>query len=151
RSIWIDAAFVASVVIIWFMLVYQFVLCILGFLYSRKAAHERARLSSTALELPSISLLIPAHNEEIVLDRTLAAMAALDYPKDRLEVIVINDASTDRTGEIASSWAQRHSTFRVLNLQSSERTGGKSAALNRGLRICTYEAVAVYDADNTPE
>jgi cellulose synthase/poly-beta-1,6-N-acetylglucosamine synthase-like glycosyltransferase len=147
----VDAAFVASVVIIWFMLVYQFVLCMLGFVYSRQAARERARLRSSVLELPGVSLLIPAHNEEIVLDRTLTAMAALDYPRDRLEVIVINDASTDRTGHIALKWAESVSSFRVLDLQPSERAGGKSAALNRGLRMCKYEAVAVYDADNTPE
>jgi cellulose synthase/poly-beta-1,6-N-acetylglucosamine synthase-like glycosyltransferase len=142
---------VASVVIIWFMLVYQFVLCVLGFLYSRQTARTRARLRSSTVELPRVSLLIPAHNEAVVLDRTLAAMAALDYPKELLEVIVINDASTDCTGEIASKWAERNAGFRVLDLKSSERAGGKSAALNRGLRMCRYEAVAVYDADNTPE
>jgi cellulose synthase/poly-beta-1,6-N-acetylglucosamine synthase-like glycosyltransferase len=150
-SVWIDAAFVASVVIIWFMLIYQFVLCVLGFLYSRQSARARGRLRSSAVELPRVSLLIPAHNEAVVLDRTLAAMAALDYPSERLEIIVINDASTDRTGEIASAWARRNSSFRVLNLTSAERAGGKSAALNRGLKICRYETVAVYDADNTPE
>jgi cellulose synthase/poly-beta-1,6-N-acetylglucosamine synthase-like glycosyltransferase len=150
-SVLIDAAFVASVVIIWFMLVYQFLLCMLGFLYSRRSARERARLRASAVELPRISLLIPAHNEAVVLDHTLAAMAALDYPRDRLEVIVINDASTDHTGEIASEWARRDSCFRVLDLHPSERAGGKSAALNRGLKVCSYETVAVYDADNTPE
>jgi cellulose synthase/poly-beta-1,6-N-acetylglucosamine synthase-like glycosyltransferase len=150
-SVLIDAAFVASVVIIWFMLIYQFLLCMLGFLYSRRTARERTRLRSSAVELPRISLLIPAHNEAVVLDHTLAAMAALDYPRDRLEVLVINDASTDRTGEIASEWARRDSCFRVLDLHSSERAGGKSAALNRGLKACSYETVAVYDADNTPE
>ena len=133
------------------MLIYQFVLCMLGFVYSRQAASERARLRSSAVELPCVSLLIPAHNEAMVLAHTLAAMAALDYPRDRLEVIVINDASTDRTGEIASEWAERHSYFRLLDLQSSERAGGKSAALNRGLKFCRYETIAVYDADNTPE
>jgi len=150
-SVLIDAAFVASVVIIWFMLIYQFVLCMLGFIYSRKAARERVRLLSSDVELPRVSLLIPAHNEEMVLDRTLAAMSALDYPKDRLEVVVVNDASTDRTGEIASGWARRDSRFRVLDLHSSERAGGKSAALNRGLKACRFETIAVYDADNTPE
>jgi len=150
-SVLIDAAFVASVVIIWFMLIYQFILCMLGFVYSRRTARERARLRSSNVELPRVSLLIPAHNEEMVLDRTLAAMAALDYPRDSFEVIVINDASTDRTGEIASEWAERDSCFRVLDVQSSERAGGKSAALNRGLKVCSYETVAVYDADNTPE
>ena len=86
-----------------------------------------------------------------MLDRTLEAMAELDYPTDRFEVILINDASTDNTGEIAASWAALHPHIRVVNLTAAERTGGKSAALNRGLRLARFENIAVYDADNTPE
>jgi cellulose synthase/poly-beta-1,6-N-acetylglucosamine synthase-like glycosyltransferase len=147
----IDAAFVVSVVLIWFMLVYQFVLSLLGFVYSHLTRRERHGLEADVIDLPSISLLIPAHNEGMVLDRTLEAMAELDYPTDRFEVILINDASTDNTGEIAARWAALHPHIRVLNLTAAERTGGKSAALNRGLRLARFENIAVYDADNTPE
>ena len=104
-----------------------------------------------SIELPNISLLIPAHNEEVVLDRTLVAMSELDYPSDRLEVLVIDDASTDRTGEIADWWAERQPHFRVIHLQGQECAGGKSAALNRGLAVTRFENIAVYDADNTPD
>lgn len=147
----IDAAFVVSVVLIWFMLVYQFALSLLGFFYSHLTRRERRGLEASVIDLPSISLLIPAHNEGMVLDRTLEAMAELDYPTDRFEVILINDASTDNTGEIAASWAALHPHIRVVNLTAAERTGGKSAALNRGLRLARFENIAVYDADNTPE
>jgi cellulose synthase/poly-beta-1,6-N-acetylglucosamine synthase-like glycosyltransferase len=147
----IDAAFVLSVVLIWFMLVYQFVLCVLGFVYSHRARSEQRRLTESSIELPRISLLIPAHNEELVLNRTLAAMSELDYPLDRLEVLVIDDASIDRTGEIAEWWAEHRTHFRVVHLQGDERRGGKSAALNRGLAVARFENIAVYDADNTPE
>jgi cellulose synthase/poly-beta-1,6-N-acetylglucosamine synthase-like glycosyltransferase len=147
----IDAAFVITVVLIWFMLVYQFVLCVLGFIYSDRARSERRKLAEKSIELPRITLLIPAHNEEVVLNRTLAAMSELDYPSDRLEVLVIDDASTDRTGEIAEWWAERLTYFRVVHLPRDERRGGKSAALNRGLAIARFENIAVYDADNTPE
>jgi len=147
----IDAAFVVSVVLIWFMLVYQFVLSLLGFVYSHLTGRERRGLEADVIDLPSISLLIPAHNEGVVLDRTLEAMSELDYPTDRFEVILINDASTDNTGEIAARWAALHPHIRVVNLTAAERTGGKSAALNRGLRLARFENIAVYDADNTPE
>ena len=147
----IDAAFVVSVVLIWFMLVYQFALSLLGFVYSHLTRRERRGLEADGIDLPSISLLIPAHNEGMVLDRTLEAMAELDYPTDRFEVILINDASTDNTGEIAARWAALHPHIRVVNLTAAERTGGKSAALNRGLRLARFENIAVYDADNTPE
>jgi cellulose synthase/poly-beta-1,6-N-acetylglucosamine synthase-like glycosyltransferase len=147
----IDAAFVVSVVLIWFMLVYQFVLSLLGFVYSHLTRRERRGLEADVMDLPSISLLIPAHNEGMVLDRTLEAMAELDYPTDRFEVILINDASTDNTGEIAARWAALHPHIRVVNLTAAERTGGKSAALNRGLKLARFDNIAVYDADNTPE
>ena len=147
----IDAAFVLTVVLIWFMLVYQFVLCVLGFVYSHRVRSERRKLAEKSIELPRISLLIPAHNEEVVLNRTLAAMSELDYPRDRLDVLVIDDASTDRTGEIAEWWAERRTHFRVVHLKGDERRGGKSAALNRGLAVARFENIAVYDADNTPE
>ena len=146
----IDALFVLSVIVIWFMLGYQFVLCVAGWVYSHRAEHERRALAQRALALPRISVLIPAHNEALVLDATLAAMAALEYPAGQLEIIVINDASTDATGAIADRWAQTEPRIRVVHLTVAERAGGKSAALNRGLRRARHEVIAIYDADNTP-
>jgi cellulose synthase/poly-beta-1,6-N-acetylglucosamine synthase-like glycosyltransferase len=151
RNLIIDGLFILSVVVIWFMLAYQFVLCVLGWVYSHRSKRECRDLAGQRLELPRVSLLIPAHNEAVVLDQTLAAMAALEYPKDRLEIIVINDASTDQTGAIADAWAVKDPRIEVLHLSPAERAGGKSAALNRGLRRARFEAIAVYDADNTPE
>jgi len=149
-NILVNALFVLSVIVIWFMLGYQFVLCVAGWVYSHRAERERRMLAQRALPLPRVSLLIPAHNEAIVLDHTLAAMAALEYPAGQLEIIVVNDASTDATGAIADRWAQADDRIHVVHLPAAERAGGKSAALNRGLRLARYEAIAIYDADNTP-
>jgi len=147
----IEALFVLSVILIWFMLVYQFVLFFLGFLYSHRARREKEITGLAGIELPGVSVLIPAHNEEVVLEHTLKAMTALDYPADHYEIIVINDASTDRTGEIAARWAARFPNLRVLDIAAADRAGGKAAALNRGVQCCTHDNIAVYDADNTPE
>jgi len=147
----IEALFVLSVIMIWFMLVYQFVLFLLGFLYSHQARRDQKRLAVSQVDLPSVSILIPAHNEEVVLDNTLKAMTSLDYPADRLEIILINDASTDNTGEIADRWASRFSRLRVLHLTQAEHAGGKAAALNRGTAFSKFDHIAIYDADNTPE
>ena len=146
----LNALFVLSVVVIWFMLGYQFILCVAGWVYSHRAARERRQLAQAPLVLPRVSILIPAHNEGIVLDATLTAMAALEYPAGQLEIIVINDASTDATGAIADRWAQTDDRIHVVHLTAAERAGGKSAALNRGMRHARHEAIAIYDADNTP-
>ena len=91
NPILIEALFVLSVILIWFMLVYQFILFLLGFLYSYHTQREKRILESSNIELPSVSILIPAHNEELVIDNTLKAITSLHYPKDRLEIIIVND------------------------------------------------------------
>jgi cellulose synthase/poly-beta-1,6-N-acetylglucosamine synthase-like glycosyltransferase len=111
---------------------------------------EKSRISVDESELPSISILIPAHNEALVLDHTLTAITSFEYPADRFEILVVNDASTDTTGEIAEKWASRFANLHVVHLTAAERGGGKGAALNRGVAFARYENVAVYDADNTP-
>lgn len=151
NPILVEALFVLSVILIWFMLVYQFVLFFLGFLYSYRTQREKRRLIAGEIELPSVSILIPAHNEEVVIDNTLKAVTSLDYPEDRFEIIVINDASTDRTGEIVEGWVSRFSNLRVVHMSAEEHAGSKAAALNRGTRFARFENIAIYDADNTPE
>ena len=54
---------------------------------------------------PRLSVLVACHNEERVLDRLLAALGALRYPADRLQLILVNDNSADRTGELLDRWA----------------------------------------------
>ena len=76
------------------MLLYHAVLAFCGFLYSRRAEEERQELDATpSEELPRVTVLIPAHNEELVIERTLLAVGNMNYPRDRLEVICCNDNS----------------------------------------------------------
>ncbi len=65
HSLFINYLFVISVILIWFMLGYQLLLFLLGFYYSRKSAQEKVRLARANPALPSISILIPAHNEAL--------------------------------------------------------------------------------------
>ena len=58
--------------------------------------------------LPTVSLLVPAYNEETVIGYLLERVTQLTYPKDRMEVLVIDDGSKDRTGEIADQFAERY-------------------------------------------
>ncbi len=147
----LDYLFVLSVILIWFMVGYQFVLWLLGYIYSRRSARERLEMDADGGPLPGISILLPSHNEELVIERTLEALLALRYPAGQLEIIVINDASGDRTGELAQRIAESAPQVRVLNIPAETGGRGKAAALNRGLEQARHELVAVYDADNIPE
>ena len=147
----IDLLFVFSVLLIWFMLVYQFVLTLAGYLYSRDAARERRRLDEQPPDLPGVSVLIPAHNEEMVIENTIEAIFNSDYPRDQLEVIVIDDASTDGTAAALERLTKRFPALRVLRVPPGEGGQGKAAALNRGLPEARHRLIGVYDADNQPE
>jgi cellulose synthase/poly-beta-1,6-N-acetylglucosamine synthase-like glycosyltransferase len=91
--------------------------------------------------LPSVALIVPAHNEEDVIERKLENVLALDYPADRLEVVVTSDASTDATHDIVSRFEGRG-----VRLIRCER-GGKVAAQDRAVRETAGEIVAFGDAN----
>lgn len=102
-------------------------------------------------EMPTFSILIPAHNEEMVIENTLKAMINLRYPKEKLEIIVVNDYSKDRTGAIIDEYADRYSFIKAVHTKPPHAGKGKSGALNLGLKHSSGSVVAVYDADNRPE
>ncbi|AEK73969.1 putative glycosyl transferase [Thermococcus sp. 4557] len=99
--------------------------------------------------LPSVTILIPARNEAVVIKDTLRAMANLEYPKDKLEVLLLDDGSTDDTVRIAEEVAREYPFIRVVRVEGGGR--GKSYVLNYGLKLARGEVIAVYDADNRPE
>jgi cellulose synthase/poly-beta-1,6-N-acetylglucosamine synthase-like glycosyltransferase len=91
-------------------------------------------------ELPAVSLIIPAHNEEAALPAKLVNLVELDYPADRLEVIFVSDGSSDRTNEILKQ-AQRP----ALRLVELPWRGGKSSALNHGVAAASHEIIVFSD------
>jgi cellulose synthase/poly-beta-1,6-N-acetylglucosamine synthase-like glycosyltransferase len=147
----IDYFFVFSVIIIWFMLGYQFILFLLGYLYGFRAERQRRKLERQSIDLPKISLMIPAHNESLVITHTLEALLKLEYPSDRLEILVINDGSTDDTARQVEAVAARDARVRLFTIPPELAARGKSAALNRGLSQCSHNVIGIFDADNMPE
>jgi cellulose synthase/poly-beta-1,6-N-acetylglucosamine synthase-like glycosyltransferase len=147
----INVAFIVAVILIWFMIAYQLVLTVAGFFHVLASARERKQVDAATLDLPRVAVLIPAHNEGRVMRDTLSAMVALDYPTERLEVIVVDDGSSDETGAIVRSFAERDARVRLVSVAPGEGGRGKSRALNIGLRHTDAPFIAVYDADNSPE
>ena len=91
---------------------------------------------------PFLSVLIPCRNEVRSLGRCLASVVASDYPEDRLEVLVVDGASTDGTRDVIAQWARSHAHIRMV-----ENPGGTTpVALNRGLAVACGEVIARLDA-----
>lgn len=105
-------------------------------------------VSSVGAELPFVSIIVPVKNEERVVGRLLKALGGLSYPLGKKEVIVVNDASIDRTGEVCQLYALEHPEVRVLE---RKRSTTKAGALNFGLRYARGEIIATFDGDSVPE
>src|ERR1041385_1539621 len=125
--------FLLSVILIWFMIAYQLVLTLAGFFHYRQSLREQGAIDARRFDFPRVSVLIPAHNEEKVIARTLDAMLRLEYPSDRLDILVINDGSSDATREIVNRYAERDARVRCYDIPPGEGGKGKSRALNLGL------------------
>lgn len=98
---------------------------------------------------PSVAVLIPAHNEEVVIADTLSAMTRLEY-SGPLNIFLLDDNSTDNTAEIAKCFSATFSNIHYIPVPPGEPKG-KSRVLNYGLQISTSDYFIVYDADNQPE
>ena len=90
---------------------------------------------------PSLSIIIPVHNEEAIIEQKIGNTLSLNYPKERLDVILVSDGSTDRTEELIRNI--RSDRITLLPLPSRR---GKAAALNAGLRLSTADILVFSDA-----
>ncbi len=146
-----DVLFYLSLILIWIMLLYHMFLMQGGFQHYLTYEKVLPEWTKQGKELPTVSILIPAHNEEVVIRQTLKAMVQLSYPKHLLEIIVINDNSSDGTGDIVQSFSEQYDHVHMIETKPPFAGKGKSTALNEGLKASTGEVICVYDADNMPE
>ncbi len=93
-------------------------------------------------QTPSVSIVMPAYNEEKYIVSSIRTLLELDYPKDRLEIIIVDDGSTDNTYKVAKAFEGQG--LRVF----TKENGGKGAALNFGIKKAAGEFVATMDADS---
>ncbi len=147
----LEVIFLLAVILIWFMIAYQFVFSVFGYINFIKSMKEKKLVDTQSFDFPTCTILIPAHNEEVVIGNTIEAMLKLQYPKDKLTIMVINDGSKDRTKEIIESYAAKDARVVLYNVPEGQGGKGKSRALNLGVKQVQSEVIAIYDADNTPD
>lgn len=102
-------------------------------------------------EFPMVTVQLPIFNELYVVDRLLNAVAALDYPSDKLEIQILDD-STDETQDRLKNIATdlRSKGLDVVYLHRIKRSGFKAGALQEGLKVAKGEFIAIFDADFIP-
>ena len=127
--------------------IHQLWLVILCLRYGREAPQPSRPFD----RLPTVTVQLPVFNERYVVDRLLEAVAQLDYPRDRLEIQVLDDSTDDTAALVADRLARfRARGYRVSHLQRTHRHGFKAGALARGLSCAQGEFIALFDADFVP-
>ena len=106
-------------------------------------ARVRGRPVATRAIEPAVTFIVAVHNEEPVIERRLANLLELDYPPEKLEIVVVSDASTDRTEELVDSVAVQEPRVAVLRVAR----GGKVAAQDHAVRETSREILAFSDAN----
>lgn len=130
--------------------VYGFHRGLLLFLYW-KHRHAAPTPLGTFAELPVVTVQLPMYNEMYVAERLLEGVAGIDYPKDKLEIQVLDD-STDETVDIAQAKVEELKArgFNATYTHRTDRTGYKAGALEAGLKTARGDFLLVFDADFVP-
>lgn len=123
----------------------------LVYMYYRNRKNRTIEPASTFAELPRITVQLPIFNEQFVVDRLVDAICKLDYPKEKLDIQVLDD-STDETVEVAAAVVERYAALGhpITYIYRSNREGFKAGALQNGMLSAKGDLIAIFDADFVP-
>src|SRR3989344_1841766 len=137
------AIYTIFVYVVWFVAIYFTIVLLLLILSNRKQLYDSPVLDESK-PLPKVSIVVPAYNEEKKIAESIESLKKVDYPQELLEIIVVNDGSTDRTAEVVSRYRGVPNLIFIDNKDNK----GKAARLNQGISRARGEFVACMDADS---
>jgi cellulose synthase/poly-beta-1,6-N-acetylglucosamine synthase-like glycosyltransferase len=126
---------------------------LLNYLKSKKGDKQSQQfdLANTS-EIPFVTIQLPIYNEKYVIERLLTTIAQIDYPRNLLEIQVLDDSTDDSVIETeALIKAIKESGIDIQHVRRSNRTGYKAGALKEGLVTAKGEFIAIFDADFVPQ
>ena len=128
--------------------VHRYTLCYLYYKHRKNYNPEPPRRFD---QLPIVTIQLPIFNEQFVIDRLIESVCAMEYPREKLEIQVLDD-STDETQEVAAGIVARYAALGhpIAYIHRTNRHGFKAGALDAGLKIAKGEFVAIFDADFAP-
>jgi cellulose synthase/poly-beta-1,6-N-acetylglucosamine synthase-like glycosyltransferase len=123
----------------------------LVYMYYRNRKNRTAEPAKQFAELPCITVQLPIFNEQFVVDRLVDSICKLDYPKDKLEIQMLDD-STDETVAVARAVVERYAALGhpITYIHRTNREGFKAGALQNGMLTSKGEFIAIFDADFVP-
>ncbi|MGD0059922.1 MAG: glycosyltransferase family 2 protein [Verrucomicrobiia bacterium] len=133
-SFWITVLFVSAVAIVWSYAIYPLLLALVP--------ERRYEQTDGPRDWPSVSVLISVYNEEKHIVTRIENLLALDYPRDKLEILIGSDGSTDRTNELVRTFPDAR-----VKLHAFEQRGGKPSVLNRLVPQARSELLVFSDAN----
>jgi cellulose synthase/poly-beta-1,6-N-acetylglucosamine synthase-like glycosyltransferase len=116
------------------------------YLYLRKVSSRSWNLKIDPEYSPPATIIIPTHNEEKTIRLKLENLSKVNYPKEKMQIIIVDDASSDKTVEEATSFASNNNTLNIRILNQSVRSG-KSNSLNIALKQAENDVIVMSDAD----
>ncbi len=124
---------------------------ILVYLYYKHKAEQTTEPAAEFAELPYVTVQLPIFNEKYVVDRLLGAVCKLQYPKDKLDIQLLDD-STDETQQVARDLVDQYAAqgYPASYHHRTNREGFKAGALAEGMNAAKGEFIAIFDADFTP-
>ncbi len=125
--------------ILQFIAIYVIVLFLLKFMEETEPL-----IDPKPTRFPKTTIIVPAYNEEKTLAKTIDSLLNLNYPKDKLEILIVNDGSTDNTLNVAKEYENEKRGVFVIDKEN----GGKGTAMNLGIEKATGELIASLDADS---
>src|SRR5438270_3584829 len=124
---------------------------VLVYMYYKNRKNRVDGPTSRFAELPRVTVQLPIFNEQFVIDRLVDAVCKMDYPREKLDIQVLDD-STDETVEVAHSVVQRYAAmgYPISYHHRGNRYGYKAGALQEGMKTAQGEFIAIFDADFSP-
>lgn len=142
---------IITLVSIWLSLVWSLVTLSSGVHFWLK--HSDFKVDTSPLEsYPMVTIVVPAHNEDVVIAQTTRAILDMNYPHDKVELLLFADNCEDTTyQEMLKVKAMPEYATRDITITDRKGTGGKAGVLNDALKMAKGEYICVYDADAMPE
>jgi len=135
----------------YFFLFSSFVVLFCSLVYLLAYRERRPLKKEPLKKYPGMSIVVPVWNEEKTIAHTLDSMITMkEHYKGKLEIIVVDDYSTDKSFEIMSGYAKKHDFIRCF-YKDKNKSRGKSESLNQGFGVASHELVGCVDADSYPD